>query len=61
MKNGNESSFCVENLGILKNSEFFSGLAISAVAFSYALVPIMSKESRQKADIEKKLKNELHV
>ncbi|SDP30284.1 hypothetical protein SAMN04487897_1721, partial [Paenibacillus sp. yr247] len=33
LKNGNESSFCVENLGILKNSEFFSGLVRYADRF----------------------------
>jgi malonate transporter MadL subunit len=48
-------------LAALKGGPVAILAAISAVAFSYALVPIMSKESRQKADIEKKLKNELHV
>lgn len=45
-------------LAALKGGPVAILAAISAVAFSYALVPIMSKG---KADIEKKLKNELHV
>lgn len=48
-------------LAALKGGPVAILAAISAVAFSYALVPILSKGNQQKEDIDEPLKKELHI